>query len=73
MTVVQTTTFLKNGSPSENTQQCTKIGRPNEAQEEGDEGNVNALLKTPQATINVFKTFDWVTKEGWPCMPKKQS
>ncbi len=47
MTVVQTTTFLKNGSPSENTQQCTKIGRPNEAQEEGDEGNVNALLKIP--------------------------
>jgi hypothetical protein len=27
-------------------------------QEEGDEGNVDALLRTPEATVNVFKMFN---------------
>ncbi len=30
-------------------------------------------LKTPKTTINVFKMFDWVTKEGRPHIPKKRS
>ncbi len=44
MTIV----FKKNCSPNENIQQSTKIGTPNEAKEEGDERNVDALLKTPK-------------------------
>jgi hypothetical protein len=31
------------------------------------------LLRTPEATINVFGTFDWVTKEAWLPIPRKQS
>jgi hypothetical protein len=31
------------------------------------------LLRTPKATINVFRTFDWVIEEGWPQIPKKLS
>jgi len=49
-----------NGSPNENTQQSTEIGTPNKMQEHHDERNVDALLKTPKATINAFVTFDWV-------------
>jgi hypothetical protein len=37
-----------NGSPSEKTQQSTKTRTPNEVQEEGDERNVDALLRTPK-------------------------
>jgi hypothetical protein len=47
VTVVHMTTLKIYSSPSENPQQSTKIGTPNKAQEEGDEGNVNAWLKTP--------------------------
>lgn len=31
------------------------------------------MLRTPKATINVFRTFDWVIEEGWPQIPKKLS
>jgi hypothetical protein len=58
------------GSPSENTQRSSKNRTPNEVQEECDERNVNALLKTPHATFNVFGTFDSVTKKGWPHIPR---
>jgi hypothetical protein len=30
-------------------------------QEKRDEKNVDALLITPEATINAFGTLDWVT------------
>jgi len=59
-----------NGSPNENTQQSTKTRTPNEAQKECDEGNVDALLRIPQTIVNVFGTFNWVTEEGWPHIPK---
>lgn len=39
-------------------------------QEKCDEGNVDALVKTPHATFNVFGMFDWVTKKGWPHIPR---
>ncbi len=55
-----------NGSPNENTQQSTEIGTPNEVQKEHDEGNVDALLRTPKIIVNAFGTFNWVTKKGWP-------
>jgi hypothetical protein len=42
-------------------------------QKEGDEGNVDALLRIFEATVNVFKNFDWVTKEGWLHIPRKRS
>ncbi len=37
-------------------------------QKKGDERNVGALLRTLKATVNVFRTLNWVTKEGWPCI-----
>jgi hypothetical protein len=70
--VMQTTIEETNGSPSEDIQQSTKTRTPNETQEERDEGNVDAMLKTLDAIVNVFGTLDWVTKEGWPQIPKKQ-
>jgi hypothetical protein len=70
--VVQTTIEETNGSPNENTQQSTKTRTPNETQEERDEGNVDAMLKTLDAIVNVFGTLDWVTKKGWPQIPRKQ-
>jgi hypothetical protein len=42
-------------------------------QEEGDEGNVDALLRTLKAIINVFKTLDWVMEKGWSHIPRKWS
>jgi hypothetical protein len=29
-----------------------------------NKGNVDALLKIPKATVNVFGTLNWVRKEG---------
>jgi hypothetical protein len=55
-----------NGSPNENIRQSTQIGTTNEAQEESNERNVDALLRTLKVIINVFRTFNWVTKERWP-------
>ncbi len=52
----------KNGSPSEDIQQSTKTRTPNKMQEEGDEGNVDASLKIPKATVSVYKMLDWVSK-----------
>jgi hypothetical protein len=52
------TTEKTTSSPSEDTQQSTEIGTTNEVQEEGDERNVDASLKTPEATINVFRMLD---------------
>jgi hypothetical protein len=45
-------------------------------QKEGDERNVDALLRTPKSSkgyINVFRMFNWVMEEGWPCIPRKWS
>jgi hypothetical protein len=28
------------------------------------------LLNTPKITINTFGTTDWVTKKGWPQIPR---
>jgi hypothetical protein len=61
-----------NGSPSEDIQQLIKIEKPNEAQEEGDERNVNASLRTQEAIVNAFGMFDWVTEEGWLHIPRKR-
>ncbi len=61
-----------NGSPSEDIQQFIKIGKPNEAQEEGDEKNVDASLRTQEAIVNVFGMFDQVTEEGWLHIPRKR-
>ncbi len=63
ITIAQTIVKKTNGSPNEDTQQSIETGTPNETQEERDEGNVDTLLKTPEATINVFGTFNWVIKE----------
>jgi hypothetical protein len=35
-------------------------------QKEHDEGNVDALLRTPKITVNVFGTLNWVMEKGWP-------
>ncbi len=64
--VTKTTVEETNGSPNENTQQSIEIGRPNEAQKKRDEKNVDALLRTPNTTINVFGTLNWVMEKGWP-------
>ncbi len=66
---MQTTIEETYGSPSENIQQSSETGTPNEAQEECDEENVDALLRTPDITINAFGTLDW--EEGWPQIPRK--
>ncbi len=58
VTIVQMTTKETNGSPSENTQQFIEIGTPNEAQEEGDERNVDTSLRILKAIVNVFGTLD---------------
>jgi hypothetical protein len=55
VTIVQMTTEKTTSSPNEDTQQSTETGTPNEVQEKGDERNVDASLKTPQATINVLE------------------
>ncbi len=70
VTVVQMTIKKTTSSPNEDIQQSTKTGTPNEVQEEGDERNVDALLKT---TINVFRMFDWFTKKGQPHILRKWS
>jgi hypothetical protein len=31
------------------------------------------LLNTPKIIVNSFGTIDWVTKEGWPQIPKRQA
>jgi hypothetical protein len=41
-------------------------------QKEGDERNVDASLKTPEAIVNVFRMLDWFMEEGWLCIPKKR-
>ncbi len=58
VTIVQMMAEKTNGSPSEDIQQFIKIGKPNEAQEEGDERNVDASLRTQEAIVNVFGMFD---------------
>ncbi len=30
-------------------------------------------MRTLEAIVNVFRLFDWVTKEGWSCTPNKLS
>jgi hypothetical protein len=35
-------------------------------QKECDERNVDALLRTPKTTLNVFGTFDWFMVKGCP-------
>jgi len=55
---MQTTIEETNGSPNKNTQQSTEIGTPNKTQENRDEENVDALLKTPKAIVNAFGTFN---------------
>jgi hypothetical protein len=32
--------------------------------------NIPKLI-TPKSTFNLFGTLDWVTKEGWPLVPKQ--
>jgi hypothetical protein len=61
----------KNDTSSENTQQSIETGTPNKTQEEGDEGNVDALLKTLEDIVNVFKMFDWVMEKGHLCILRK--
>jgi hypothetical protein len=58
-------------SPSEDIQQSTKTKTPNEMQEEDDERNVDASLKTPEFTINVFKMLNWFMEKRWPHIPRK--
>jgi hypothetical protein len=58
VTIAQMTTKKTTNWPSENIQQSTKTGTPNKVQEQGDERNVDASLKTPKATINVFRMLD---------------
>jgi hypothetical protein len=31
------------------------------------------ITNNPKATINVFGMFNWITKEGWPHIPRKRS
>jgi hypothetical protein len=31
------------------------------------------ITNNPKATINVFGMFNWITKEGWPHIPRKWS
>lgn len=73
VTTAQTIVKKTNGSLNKDTQQSIEIGTLNKTQEEHDEGNVDTLLKIPKVTINVFGTFDWVTKKGWPQIPRKRS
>ncbi len=60
----------KNDTSSEDTQQSIETRTPNETQE-GDEGNVDALLKTLEDVVNVFKMFDWVMEKGHLRIPIK--
>ncbi len=63
--------WKKNDTSSEDTQQSIETGTPNETQEEGDEGNVDALLKTLKDIVNVFKMFDWVMENNHLRIPIK--
>jgi hypothetical protein len=31
------------------------------------------ITNNPNATINVVEMFNWIAKEGWPHIPRKQS
>jgi len=31
------------------------------------------ITNNPKVTINVFGMFNWITKEGWPHVPRKRS
>jgi hypothetical protein len=31
------------------------------------------MANNPKATINVFGMLNWIMKEGWPHIPRKQS
>jgi hypothetical protein len=59
-------------SPNENTQQSTGTKTPKETQEEGDERNVDASLRTPKVIVNVFRMFNWFMEERWLCIPRKR-
>ncbi len=51
---------------SEYIKQSTQTGTPNEMQKEGVEGNVDALLRILEATVNVFKNLiGWQKKDGY--------
>jgi len=64
-----------NGSTNDGTQQSTQMGSPNvdhNYQEPIEELNT-LLFNTLENTINAFGTIDWVTKKGWPQIPKWQA
>ncbi len=60
------------GSPSEDTQQSSQFGSPNEVQENTNVKLEATLFSTPKITMNVFGMLDWLTKKGWPQILKQQ-
>jgi len=64
--MVQTMVEKPIGSPSEDTQQFTQFGSPNEVQENADVKLEATLFSTPKITMNVFGTLYWLTNKGWP-------
>jgi hypothetical protein len=75
VTMAQMNVEEVNESTSDGTQQSTQMGSLNidhENQESTKELNM-LLLNTPKIIVNSFGTIDWVTKEGWPRIPRRQA
>jgi hypothetical protein len=63
VTMAQTMVEKPIGSPSEDTQQSTQFGSPNEMQENANVKLETTLFNTPKITMNVFGMLDWLTKK----------
>jgi hypothetical protein len=63
VTMAQTMVEKPVGSPSEDTQQSTQFGSPNEMQENANVKLETTLFSIPKITMNVFGMLDWLTKK----------
>jgi hypothetical protein len=64
VTMAQTMVEKPIGSPSEDTQQSTQFGSPNEVQKNTDVKLEATLCSIPKIIMNVFGTLHWLTKKG---------
>jgi hypothetical protein len=63
VTMAQTMVEKPIGSPSEDTQQSTQFGSPNEVQKNTDVKLEATLCSIPKIIMNVFGTLHWLTKK----------
>jgi hypothetical protein len=57
---------------NERTRQTTQWNSPNIENEEWVDIENNQNLRTPLPIIVVFGTLEWITKEGWPILLKRE-